>query len=73
MTEPQIDIEKLDIEQRLRLIERLWDSLNGDLQALPLTAEQEAELDRRLDEIEAGDAEGIPWEEVMKRIRARLG
>ncbi|MDH3514347.1 MAG: addiction module protein [Gammaproteobacteria bacterium] len=72
MTEPQIDIEKLDIEQRLRLIERLWDSLSGDPQALPLTAEQEAELDRRLDEMESGDTEGIPWEEVMKRIRARL-
>ena len=73
MTEPQIDIEKLDIEQRLRLIERLWDSLSGDPQALPLTAEQEAELDRRLDEMESGDTEGIPWEEVMKRIRTRLG
>ncbi len=73
MTEPQIDIEKLDIEQRLRLIERLWDSLSGDPQALPLTAEQEAELGRRLDEMESGDTEGIPWEEVMKRIRTRLG
>ncbi len=73
MTEPQIDIEKLDIEQRLRLIERLWDSLSSDPQALPLTAEQEAELDRRLDEMESGDTEGIPWEEVMKRIRAQLG
>ena len=73
MSEHQIDIDSLDTEQRLRLIERLWDSLSAKPESIPLTEEQKAELDRRLDEIDAGDTEGIPWDEVMRRVQARLG
>lgn len=54
MPVPQIDIDSLDTEQRLRLIEQLWDSLSVKPEAVPMTEEQKAELDRRLDEIDAG-------------------
>ena len=73
MAENRIDIERLSTEERLRLIERLWDSLSEKPESVPLTKEQQAELDRRLDEIDAGDTEGIAWEEVMRRVQARLG
>jgi len=73
MPVPQIDIDSLDTEQRLRLIEQLWDSLSVKPEAVPMTEEQKAELDRRLDEIDAGNTEGIPWDEVMSRVQARLG
>jgi putative addiction module component (TIGR02574 family) len=53
MSKPAIDIDKLSPDERLRLMERLWDSLND--QDVPLTVEQRTELDRRLDEL---DAEG---------------
>ena len=72
MSEHQIDIDSLDTEQRLRLIERLWDSLSAKPESIPLTEEQKAELDRRLDEIDAGDTEGIPWDEVMKQVENSL-
>ena len=73
MAQHQIDIESLNTEERLRLIERLWDSLSAKPESVPVTKEQQAELERRLDEIDAGDTEGIPWEEVMSRVQARLG
>jgi putative addiction module component (TIGR02574 family) len=41
-----IDIDGLSPQERLDLIGRLWDSL--DEEDLPLTPEQEAELDHRL-------------------------
>ena len=41
-----IDIDHLSPQERLELIGRLWDSLDDE--DVPLTPEQEAELDRRL-------------------------
>jgi putative addiction module component (TIGR02574 family) len=43
-----IDIAKLSPEERLELLEQLWDSLSPE--AVPMTDAQEEELDRRLDE-----------------------
>ncbi len=73
MSNTHIDIESLDVEQRLRLIEELWQSLSSEPEFLPLSTEQRAELDRRLDQIDAGDSSGIPWDDVMARIRKELG
>ena len=73
MNEANIDIDRLDVDQRLRLIERIWESLSNDPAAIPITPAQRAELDRRLDELEQGDTAGIPWEEVLENIRRRMG
>ncbi|MDL1974197.1 MAG: addiction module protein [Deltaproteobacteria bacterium] len=39
----------LPIVERIRLVEYLWDSIAADQVAIPITDEQRAELDRRLD------------------------
>jgi putative addiction module component (TIGR02574 family) len=70
MSQP-LQIEKLSTEERLRLIEQLWESLRVSPEAIPLTDAQRAELDRRLDELDQGDVEGIPWNEVLRRIKTR--
>jgi len=70
MSQP-LQIEKLSTEERLRLIEQLWESLRATPEAIPLTDGQRAELDRRLDELDRGDVEGIPWNEVLRRIKNR--
>ena len=65
------DIFKLDPAKRLDLLEQLWDSLTVTPGALPLTGAQREELDRRLDDLDAEGPSGIPWDEVMHRIRSR--
>lgn len=62
-------IDHLTTEQRLELIERLWDSLSATPESIPLTDAQRAELDRRLDDLEQEGPVGIPWDEVLQRIR----
>ena len=57
MSEPAIDIGRLTPEQRLRLLEQIWDSLSDD--DVPLTAAQREELDRRLDDLEREGPRGI--------------
>jgi putative addiction module component (TIGR02574 family) len=71
MRTPAIDIEKLSSEERLRLIENLWESLRTRPDAVPLTRAQRDELDRRLDELDRGETETVPWEEVKRRLRDR--
>ena len=65
-------LRELPIEERIRLVEDLWDSIASDQQALPLTSIQRSELDRRLDCYEADGDLGRPMTEVVAEIRKRL-
>lgn len=71
MSKPALNIDNLSSEERLRLIEKLWESLRESPGSVPLTGAQREELDRRLDDLERSGPEGIPWEEVLQQIRAR--
>jgi len=66
-----IDIAKLSPEERLELLEQLWDSLSDTPEAVPMTDAQRQELDRRLDDLDREGPVGIPWDEVLDRIRNR--
>ena len=66
-----VDIASLTPEERLSLLEELWDSLAAVPDAIPLTEAQRAELDQRLDDLERDGPIGIPWDEVLSRIRSR--
>lgn len=61
-------LRALSVEERLRLVEDLWDSIAADQRGLPLTDEQKAELDRRLDAYEADSNAGRPAEDVIAEI-----
>ena len=65
------DLSKMSVEEKLELIGEIWDSIEDSGQEFTLTAEQEAELARRDAEIDAGDTSGIPWEDVVREIRAK--
>lgn len=65
-------LHELPLEERIRLVEDLWDSIASDQNALPLTPEQQGELDRRLDAYEKDGNPGRPAEDVIEEIRKRL-
>jgi putative addiction module component (TIGR02574 family) len=71
MSKPELNISDLSPDERLRLIEELWDSLNDKPETVPLTNAQREELDRRLDDLERSGPEGIPWDQVLQQIRSR--
>ena len=66
MGKPAIDVHNLSPEDRLQLLEEIWDSLTD--RDVPLTEPQRKELDRRLDELDRDGPKGIPWEEVLERL-----
>ena len=76
MASPALDLEmlrRLPVDQRLQLVEELWDSIAQDApdDAFPMTPELVAELERRIAEAEANPDGGIPWEHVRNNILRR--
>jgi len=69
MGESAIDVSGLTSDQKLQLLEELWDSLTED--EVPITAAQREELDRRLDDLDRDGPQGIPWEHVLKRLKSK--
>ncbi len=72
MVRPAFEIDKLGVDERLDLIEEIWESLASEPSQVPLPNAHKAVLDERLDQIEAGDDPEIPWREVLDQIRNRL-
>ena len=69
MSIPVIDINKLAPEERLALIGDLWDSLCARPEVLRITPAQQRELDRRLDDLDSGNAAVISWADAKQRLR----
>ena len=66
------NLSELPIDERIRLVEDLWDSIAVEQTALPMTDEQREELDRRLDTYESDGIKGRPAGEAIKDIRNKL-
>lgn len=67
-----LGVDHLGVDERLALIEALWDSISADESAIPLTDAQRTELDRRLADHEANLNDVISWDEVRASLNQRL-
>jgi putative addiction module component (TIGR02574 family) len=65
-------LQELPLDERIRLVEDIWDSIAADQSALPLSPEQRDELDRRLDAYELDGVPGRAAEDVIAEIRKKL-
>ena len=64
--------QQLTIQERIRLVEDIWDSIAISADQLPVTETQKRELDRRIDRYLAEGSDGIPAQQVVADIRKRL-
>ena len=60
---------RLSPDDRLRLIEALWDTLSEE--DIPVLLEERALLDARLADLEANPGDQSPWPEVRARLEQR--
>jgi putative addiction module component (TIGR02574 family) len=67
-----LGLDRLGFEERLSLVEELWDSIAADSEAVPLTGLQRVELDRRLAEHEANPTDVTSWNEVRSSVNDQL-
>ncbi len=64
----RLNIEDLSVEERILLIEEIWDSIEAEQEMLELTEEQKSELDRRLESYRKNPDESVTWESVKSRL-----
>ncbi len=64
--------KKLPNEDRVRLIDALWDSVPPD-QETPFSDDWLREIESRLAELDSGTACTIPWSEIRDAALARVG
>lgn len=70
MGKPALDVSQLSVNEQTALVDELWGALGRNPEALPLTDEQRAELDRRLDELAVDGPVGLTWDEVVANARS---
>ena len=64
-----LGIDRLNVDERLALVEEIWATICADAKAFPLTDEQRAELDRRVADDDSFPADVAPWDEVKAAAR----
>lgn len=65
------EIKSMNIEERIRLVQAIWDSI-ADEQDLPdLGDAQKEELDRRIAELEANPDNVLTWEQIKAHVRGQ--
>jgi putative addiction module component (TIGR02574 family) len=67
-----LGIDQLSFEERLQLVEEIWDSIGENVVQRPLSEARRQELSRRLAALDADPESTHPWEEVEARVLARL-
>ncbi|GFO70050.1 antitoxin [Geomonas limicola] len=65
------DILNLSIEDRLHLLEVIWESMADEPGTLQLSDAQKQELDRRLDSLQLDPSSGRSWKDVRDTILNR--
>jgi len=65
-------LQDLPLDERIKLVEDIWDSIAAEQDNLPLTESQRQELDRRLDAFEVDGELGQPAKAVLESIRQAL-
>jgi putative addiction module component (TIGR02574 family) len=73
VTMKDLGIDRLSPEEKLALVQEIWDSLAEEVEHFPITEAQRQELERRVAAYEAAPEDVIPWEEVKARALRRAG
>jgi putative addiction module component (TIGR02574 family) len=63
----ELGIDRMSPDERLQLLEDIWESLSP-LHQIPIPESHREELDRRLAAADKNPAAGSPWEDVRARL-----
>lgn len=68
ITLKELGIDRLTVQERLDLIEQIWDSLPPLVQPDEVPEWHLAELSRRRASLDAAPGQGKPWREALARF-----
>jgi putative addiction module component (TIGR02574 family) len=64
-------VKELPVPERIKLVEGIWDSIEAETETVELSPEQQAELERRIEDLRLNPGGGIPWETIRAEALAR--
>ena len=65
------EIEKMDLSEKIMLVEDIWDSIARSNSELPLPEWQKVELDKRYQEYKNGKLTLHDWKDVHVELREK--
>ncbi len=66
-----LGIDSMSVDDRIALVQDIWDSVAVDTGLLPPNTLERIELDKRLAEDDAGDADTVSWETIKSEAQSR--
>ena len=63
------DILELPVQERIRLVELIWESVAAVPEAVKISPALKVELEARLKEFEANPEAGYSWEQVRAHLK----
>ena len=63
------DILELPLQERIRLVELIWDSVAAVPEAVEISLEFKAELEKRVLAFEKNPEAGYSWDQVKSRLK----
>ena len=68
----KIEVERLELSEKLMLVEDIWDSIAESNSELPMSTWQKRELDERYDAYKKGNLKLHSWEEINSGLRTKI-
>ena len=68
----ELKIDRLSIDDRLQLVQDIWDSIAQSQSLMPLTTAQQTELEKRLRDHIANPDDVVDWDEIKSDALARV-
>lgn len=63
------DILELPVQERICLVELIWDSVAAESEEVKISSALKVELEARLAEFEANPEAGYSWDQVKSRLK----
>lgn len=67
----ELGIDQLNVDDRLALLDAIWDSIAAAPEKLALTEDQKRTLDRRTAELDADPKNVLSWDEIKTHVQGR--
>lgn len=67
-----MEIKTLSIDERISLVQAIWDSISVELEQLEISSSQRIELASRVADHNTNPTDVVSWEEIKAQARARL-
>ena len=68
-----LGIDRLSVDDRLLLVEEIWDSIADSVESMEIPQSHKDELDRRLAALKDDPRAGSTWEDVKARLQRKPG